>query len=376
MAPTKAHPPQHPPEGPEALASAPRASIRELLDARDHQFLRVLARQVWRGTVRCLPSGSSMELARIKNGMLSWAVSDEPYARRGWAVLADHPVPEGEDREAPTLRDRDRYVETLWQRLEGCPAHSDFRTYLDGHLGARAYYRERIFEWFLRRFNPRAAFRIGKSRVSAGLFYTVLLVFGVLASALLVGRQPVALVVASLGLPSSAENWCRIGGGLGFLASFLVVARCMTGMSWASSARVLFPRLGAAVAIGYVFLAGAPQLVRVIAQESDVSALALTAVLVGGTLVYTVFHVYRRVHPPLRLPSLLGRAAVLVSLGASYAALGTAVFLPLLTYEPFHDDPGLHRLTVPQTLLLGSVALVLGMALELAWEEKPLTEPI
>lgn len=353
--------PERRPEGRRSEGRSRTVRVREILDERGKDFLEVAARQLLDGEARSLPLGPRQR-PLFQHGMLRWALSDDPGSRRDWAVLA-------QSAEEPVLRDRDRFVEELWQRVEAAPEHADLRGFLQRHLGAQSFYAEYLFDWFLRRFHPAAALRLYGAPVAARVLYAVLLVLAIV----------VVTVAAGFGFVGPAP----IVAGLTGLVLLPFAVRVLTGRGWGQAAQLLFPRLAAGVAIGYLFLLSAPHLVRVAAREQLGSAVVLALGIVGATLAYTVFHVSRRVHPPLRLGHLVRRALPLVVLGGAYSLLGLALFSPIFTLAAFHgvDPAGSSAAAVPDLgvfhrLLLAAVALGLGMVLELAWEEKPLTEPL
>jgi hypothetical protein len=165
--------------------------------------------------------------------------------------------------------------------------------------------------------------------------------------------------------------------GFAGIVGLPLLVRGLTRLGWPQTVQLLFPRLAAGVAIGYLFLVSAPHLVQVAAGETASAAAAAAGLLVAATFGYTVFHVSRRVHPGLRPWPLARRSTPLVALGGAYALLGLALFSPLFGLEEFHGAAAsVPDLDLLQRLLLAAVALGLGMVLELAWEEKPLTEPL
>jgi hypothetical protein len=142
--------------------------------------------------------------------------------------------------------------------------------------------------------------------------------------------------------------------------------------------------LGAAVGAGYLFLSAAPQIVHVIYGSSrpwwQYSLVTLS--LLASAFGYLLFHISRRVYPALRPGELCRRAAAVLSLAIAYASAGLLVAGPLLFSRSVlgvADGRGVFpkdHVHWYHLALCGAVALNLGVILQLAWDEKPLTEPL
>jgi len=59
-----------------------------------------------------------------------------------------------------------------------------------------------------------------------------------------------------------------------------------------------------------------------------------------------------------------------------YSAVGLHLSAPIITSGAFLDQSNSVQPKPPELLVLGSVALAIGVALQLVWEDKPVTEPI
>lgn len=347
-------------------------SVRERLDRLDPCDLAAWAYQALHGKITLLHQPTLAATANLKSGMLRWALSDDPAANRQWRMLLEGDSSHFEDQDAELLaclRDRDRYVERLWERVRKESEQLDLRTRIVDQ-GGEAVFRDFLFDWFLRRFHPGAALRVAEPRklagrqVRAGVLYPVL---AGLAVAALVGAEVLEGVFPGLG---------SIAAGVGGLVALYVGGWLLLGLPVHQVAQLLFPRLAAGVAVGYLFLAAAPELVGVMAEEPDLHAFLLAGLLTTATLLYTLFHVSQRVKPRLPIKSCLLRTLPLMALGAAYALLGLALFTPLFRLARFHEAEQALDLGPAQLLLLATVALALGMLLELVWEEKPLSEPL
>jgi hypothetical protein len=81
------------------------------------------------------------------------------------------------------------------------------------------------------------------------------------------------------------------------------------------------------------------------------------------------------VAPSLRTSELNARSFAVVAVGIGHAAIGLTLLGPLLFDSVFLGLPSVHP-CAGQLVLTAAVALSLGVALQLVWEEKSLTEPL
>lgn len=303
----------------------------------------------------------------LLNDVFQWAVGDSAEARMQWEVLSRHG--------RGTVADRDAYVAALWVGIldEKREAFQDFRQLIDETLEVREYYQRHLFRWFLSRFDLVRARRVfPHAQLTGGLH------------GLLLGLSLAAVwgCFQLQGVSSEAAVWVA-ACALALAAGGWVLAR----LPLSAYLHSLVPRLGATVAIGFLFLAAAPELLRVIYEQGlptstgtpRLSQWTLAVLLALATWAYTALHVHRRVQPALRAGTLLRRAGDLVAVALGYAVLGVGVAAPLLFHPSllYHGQerpggpPGPHQLA-----LCAAIALSLGVVLQLAWEEKPLTEPL
>jgi hypothetical protein len=290
---------------------------------------------------------------------LRWGQSDEPESRKRWAWLTE-----------PTQGlDRDKWVLKLWQTIE---KDREIRTVIEGEV-PWSFYQRHFFGWFLGRFNvqaARAVFVSWRWRLAGWLHYLLALV-------IVVGT------FVSLQWPASPIPSFQV-----FLAllGFLVVVgfiAARSGLPLYAYFNSLIPRLAAAVGIGYIFLFSAPhlvQMINVLGEPTRNDWLTVVALSLAP-LLYIMFHIHRRVDPPLKFSSLLRRSSSVLVLAISYSALELLVAAPILFSSSFLcgvtpnegclPHPNLHHLA-----LCAAIALNLGVVLQLAWDEKPLTEPL
>lgn len=296
--------------------------------------------------------------AAFAHGMLRWAVSDEPGPAVHWSALSRAGRKE--------LDDRDTYVLRLWRALKSHPAHRPFReTYFDAWQ-VEEHYEDRLFRWFLARLDLPAALRLHVGKPTAWSFH---LTFLVLAVGLTWARFAV-FGTSAMGSPGVAAGLVALLAG-----AFVLLRR--RSLPAGAFLQALVPRMGAAVGVGYLFLLAAPHLLAVLTrwQGPRPLQLGLGLVAVAGVWAYAVFESMARVEPAPRFRRAAARALPIVATGAAHALLGLALLAPLLAVALESTEPGL----LPQLhdLLLWAVfALGLGVPLELAWGEKPMTEPL
>lgn len=302
---------------------------------------------------------------RFKYDLLRWAVSEAPEAHAQWAALRRS--------QEPDLNDREKFALRLWRSLEG--ANSDLRGLLFDRMGLRDHLESHLFHWLLSRFNVAGA----RELVAPGRRHRLL-------------QYATAIVILAAAVVAvDLENQ---GPGSSILAAAIALVALLS--SWRLSAlrpaffvSSLIPRLAVGVAIGYLFLAAAPDLVRMILEFGEAQApwwawaayWSVPGLLVLSTYGFAWLHIARRVQPQPSTGQLLGRGADLLALGSAYSGLGLALVSPLLFRPSFLLGPAVTELPgagpgALQLVLTAAIALGLGVALQLAWEEGPLTEPL
>jgi hypothetical protein len=298
----------------------------------------------------------------LVDSWLRWSQSDGKDARQRWLYLSSR-----------NKLDRDSYVLELWRSVqqEGCKNY--LRKWYESHFAPWEYYERHFFGWFLARLDLRAAVAVFAPIPFASLFH--------LLWALL------AVAVSLLGLTAYETFLPRLSFFAGFVALTLLgsVVGKLRRVSLPSYAyfNALVPRLGAAVGIGFLFLASAAHLVQLLATSWRpahhfwLSTLALTI----APLFYIWFHISRRVFPQPRWRALLERSTRVLVVAIGYSALGLLLAIPVLFSRAFicgnkplaecAVDVGLHHYA-----LCGAIVLNLAIILQLAWDEKALTEPL
>ncbi len=314
-----------------------------------------LAEEMLDGTLIANRGIDEGERVQFLNGWLRFVTASTPAARARWPALAASGL--------PRLADRDAYALALWRRIEQDAAGEErLIHFVERNIAPWRYYRDHLFGWFLGRFNVVAARRVLGARRGAGWLHAALLACAV------------ALACWTLGPPRGLIGAvaCLLGGLAAVLAGGLLL--WLSPVPYLNS---LVPRLGAAVGIGYLFLLNAPQVAGAVYRAPRRGWLwLLTLILLGAALAYIALHVGRRVHPRPRLRTLLRRGFDLWLLALFYATLGLGVVAPVL-FSPRFEGVFAAGSPRPEHLALcAAIALNLGVILQLAWDEKPLTEPL
>jgi len=335
----------------------------------------VLCLVLEQGTIpKDFPQGEKWTF-EFKLGLLRLAVSPTSGAEIQWEALEGKKVSEKQrDRcglpDEARLPSREAYVEDFWRSTEDGGANTDLREWLVDRWGAFQAYERHLFGWFVRRFNLPAALRLGAMK-RAWASYVVPWIFPVVA---------ILMSWAILSLPPAPTFMGLLWAAVGMVL-LNVLLWVFLDLRLAQILELFIPRLGGTVAIGYLFLAAAPQLVGLLFRWGERWRLQL--LLAGGLLLvlflYVMQHIARRVVPQPRTRSLVLRAATVTAIGVGHAAVGLVMFAPLLFSKEFLDlvSEGLYAPPrAHQLILCGAIALAIGVILELAWEDKPLTEPL
>lgn len=295
--------------------------------------------------------------AEIDN-WLRWSQSNDPVTNRQWEWLAGQGF------------DRDAWVLDVWRSVRDDPKHLATSA-IEAEV-PWSFYQRHFFGWFLGRFDARAALAMFLDDRLAARLHRFLITVLVAVSWLSLGFYTTRLT------PSL----------LVFLPLLILVALTglyarRKGLPWYAYLNSLSPRLAAAVGIGYLFFFSAPHLVKIL-NDTWRPAWQLwlgVAALVSTAYVYLTFHISRRVHPRLPPGPLRKRSLAILALALAYASLGMLIAGPMLFSLPFlgaaaSGQPFAVHADLPRLAFCAAVALNLGVLLQLAWDEKPLTEPL
>jgi hypothetical protein len=180
-------------------------------------------------------------------------------------------------------------------------------------------------------------------------------------------------------------GWSCQTGGEWLVAALVVVAafvvgKFATGIQPAYYLQSLIPRMAVTTGLGYLFLFSASGLVAAIYYNplAPVWQIITSLALVLFVLIYMIQVIQRRVVPRLNLCQACQRSLHLLWLGLAYSAIGLLVSAPVLFTAIFLDGkPGGNVPPPSPAALLTTAAIVLaiGVALQLVWDDKPVTEP-
>lgn len=306
--------------------------------------------------------GSPDARANFRHEVLRWCLRDSEAGHVHWQAL------ESSGSLSQELG-REDYVLELWSRLTSRDGNPEWRNLIENRLGNWEIYQDFLFAWLLGRFNLSAARSLASGRRPEPGEHLPYVEFLGLAFAM----------AASLALWITAhERLSAFTAGAGLVAAALVFGfgRWTAGVGPRPFVHLLLPRLAATVGIGYLALAAATDLMGMIYKTgSGVFPYLLSMFLLAGCLGFTMLHVDRRVAPSLSAAKLCGRSLTVLALGIGHATTGLALFSPLLFHPSFLDLPSVHPCP-GQLILTAAVALSLGVALQLVWEEKSLTQPL
>jgi ABC-type multidrug transport system fused ATPase/permease subunit len=298
---------------------------------------------------------------------LRFSQSDSTLAHMRWSYLAEKAI----------VKSRDKFTSKLWEQVspaKGAGTFGDqFKEYVEQTWCDWPYYEKHFFGWLLSRFDLASARAIyTAARVSQWIDFllaaTAAVACGILGPKIFNFKiSTAALVILIVLLAITGLTWARDKS---------------RGLPFCAFINSLVPRLGAAVGIGYLFLASAQHLVVILSslRQGPWFFWSASAALLVVAFLYIAFHISRRVHPRLEMPALLRRSASVLALAVTYALFEVLIAGPILFSDAFlcgtqASDCNPHR-ELGRLILCAAIALNLGVILQLAWDEKPLTEPL
>lgn len=262
--------------------------------------------------------------------------------------------------------ERNSYILNLWNRIDQQTTWSKMIQCHIADRGSVTFYRRHFFEWFLRRYNIPYAMRVYCNDIAFSLLSVPLCLLSV------------ALVIIYFAfLPGKVPlfNWLwwsiLAGLTLNYYMWYVIAKDCCDRIPFFQT---LTPRLAVTTAAGYLFLFSAGGLVETIYTRADpwYIALPVTTAVLSCILFYIGITIRRRVWPPPYGEKLAGKCLHLLLYGITYSLLELFMIAPLLFQPPFLNsgDPQ----SKAYLLVTATLALAIGMVLQLVWEEKPVTE--
>lgn len=329
------------------------------------QFLQ-MAKDIHNGTVLENPGYDKSHKLSYLHEWLKFTQSESSVAGMRWEYLAGQLAQKGEEQ----VPNRDKFALDLWRKIvtKGTP-EAELVPYVEERWSGWDFYRRHFFGWFLARFNLPAACAVHDDSWLARnlhlLWSGLVILIAAVALAWTRHLNVLVLVLAIIG--------CATVAG-GYVCARREILPCYAYF------HALIPRLGAAIGIGYLFLLSAPHLVKLLDQSwrKPFHFWLASVVLLVAAFLYIAFHISRRVHPHLRWKHLALRSLSLWLLGFGYSALELLVMAPVLfSSDLVCGTPDCHvNASADRLTLCAAIALNLGVILQLAWDEKPLTEPL
>lgn len=295
---------------------------------------------------------------------LHWIESDDPLAIMWWHWVGA--------RNDSDINSRDQYIIKLWHTINDKDTiqavNRKAKEYVETKITTWSYFEQHFFNWFLGRFNVVDARQVfNKHWISRYIHLPVSLV-------------TTALAIWYFGLSCNTScDW------LLSLLSIVLVFTLGNVFAWIKPAyyiQSLVPRLAVTTAIGYLFLFSANGLVTWIYKNQlnlkQQVGIALTLVIL--VLFYMVQIIQRRVQPRLKVWPSFTRSLHLMLMAIAYSAVGLLISAPIL-FDPLFISLADRSLSAPPAgygylLITAAIALAIGVALQLVWEDRPVTEPL
>jgi len=331
-----------------------------VLGNRSNQTILQLAEEALAG--KCFEAQDE-DVKPLFHDWLRWVISEERRARAWWHWVHE----QRKSGASHSIKDRDEYTAALLRSISGPDGKNrEAREQFEKQFTAWSYYEFYFFNWFLNRFHVRDA--RGILNPSPGSRHAHLPV-----SLLSLG---IVVLFFSLGSPSA---WSWLIAALG-LAVVLFLGKWLAGIQLTYYLQSLIPRLAALTGLGYLFLLSASDLVAVLyTNPLDPGwQVIISAAIVGSVWGYMILVIRRRVHPRLSPRQAFARSCHLMIMAAAYSAVGLFICKPIFINEKFLGEHYYHLPLVFQAyhLILAAIALAIGVALQLVWEDKPVTEPL
>ncbi len=294
---------------------------------------------------------SANSISRLRFALLRYLVDDE-RSNGIWEYLI----------EAQPKIDRDESILKLWFKVR----LADLKK-LQGELWSARYYEDRLFVWYLSRFDPGKARELLRRRHQPVAAHFVL---GLL----------LALVCVALPCLWLCAPWSPAVAAVACYALILLLLprflsdhhdkdkRRSYSELLVLAAQSLVPRLGAAVIVGWIAVASFAEVPR---WGASGWGLVGTAVVLVISALYLALLIARKVQP--RTAGLMRRWAAVGSCGLAHAIAVALVGLTVAhTVQP-QDWPA----PSPGEVISWAVwSLAVGLVLNVIWDETPVTKPL
>ncbi len=294
---------------------------------------------------------------------LKWVQSDEKATKIWWEWITTT---------NKLGKDKDDYILELWNSVDSENGKNKFvREYLLTREFPWSYYKRHFFNWFLERFhvvNARKIFTNSKFVPYLHIPLSVLSIF---------------LTVIFFIIEKGNINVCHwLVFCLIFILLFLT-SGMLSGISPYYFFQSLIPRIGITTGVGYLYLFSAAGLVRPIysSKFNNIEYTILGLVIIIAIMLYIIGLMCRRVHPNMKFVTALERSIHLITSALMFSAIGLFLCAPIFFSSSFLSTLNMTKsdcipLRFGQLFILSTIALAIGVILQLVWEDKPVTEPL
>jgi len=297
------------------------------------------------------------------------------------------------------LSGRDREDEVKREIYQ--PAESRLREFYRDGMGR--FYLPETLNFFLRVYNLSEAWQLAKKmrtvseprggapkptgRVYAAVIFSLLALVLLLIGTL---KIPLFAVASWQGLwhhltcawPGVAPDWAQFNGGATALAGAYLAFGIGLLLAFFTRAhiffRLLLPRLIGGIVVGYMVLIFSNDVWNMIDRiKSPATHFAIIVLAVA----FAFFFLLNEVRQTIRHPGVaLTRSALILCMGIFYALVIGVVLSDLFGrgMAPAADPgiPGLFGRLFPRFIILSApLALLIGIFVQIIWEDKPITEP-
>lgn len=350
----------------------PQKSLADL----PNQTKLILAKEALEG--KCFAEGKN-QFGKLFHHWLLWMHRDHSAALRWWHWLSEQPEAEclltlseiGKQKgkkETVDLRDRDGYTIRLWHSMnEDSGVNQLAKAQVHPKITTWSYYERHFFNWFLERFNVVDARQVFNKRWISRYIHLPL------------SFTTIVLVGVYFGFSSSQPS-CYWSLALLCIILAFILGNVFAWIKPVFYLQSLMPRLAVTIGIGYLFLFSASGLVTAIYynQLNLERQVGIALALVILVLLYMVQIIQRRVQPQLKFWQSFVRSLHLMIMAIAYSAIGLLISAPIL-FDPLFIGSTVCRAPAPRAgylLITAAIALAIGVALQLVWEDKPVTEPL
>jgi hypothetical protein len=301
--------------------------------------------------------------------ILTWVVSDRPSALQWWHWLEAQKQKQND--KCLEFPHRDAFVLEIWQNLnDPQKPHGAAKAQVEAMRTDWSYYQNYFFNWFMQRYNIPAAFEVFGVRAMPGHLYPGGYSAAIVAAVLFCW---ICFDVFGFGMC----GWsCTLFIVIVIVGILFLESKIDKNIPYAYLIQVLTPRLGVMTGIGYLFLLSAKDLVQYIIKTDFQwwGQIIISSALILSVWVYLTQAIQRQVKPRISFRNAWKRSTNLMAAAVAYSAIGLHLSAPILTSPKLLAEKICYNTL--DLLMMASLALAIGVVLQLVWEDKPVTEPL